>query len=295
MKLLILALLAQASLAFAEADAPEIIETYGDSVTAGFLSQTQATAPPAFATISSLWTDLATFVANGDRRALARLHAPELSWAQILGKKLGAGDVRNYAVSRSRARNLLGQVETSQLTDDQAVAAFFFMGHNDICHYQTELEEFTSTFRKEYEAGVAAWDAKHEGGTLYLVPVGELDRVYQLMEGYTWLKTPSLTLTCNQSWETLFPFCRENNMRRRKGTLDSHVQSRTKAIRAVLEELANEWTKRTERNNRFVFLEDVLRGTYEKEFFAVDCYHLSAYGQKALAHGVYESLQVHKR
>lgn len=256
------------------------------------MSSTQVTNPPNFAVLSGLWSNLATFVANGDKTALRRLHAPELSWAQVLGKKLGADEVHNYAVSRTRVKDLLTQIDGAKDTTDKSVAAFFFMGHNDLCHYTTTVDEFDERFRKEYSAAIAAWDAKHSGDTLYLVPPGDVDRVYKLLDGYTWLKTPSLTLTCNQSWDTVFPFCRENAKRLREGKVSDHLIPRTKNIRTAMEELAKEWTKKSE-HNRFVFLEDILQDAYKKEFFAVDCYHLSAYGQKALAEGIYRSMQSH--
>ena len=300
MKLLILATLAFGRFALAQADAPQAIETYGDSVTAGFMSFTQVTNPPSFTVLSGLWSNLATFVANGDKTALRRMHAPELSWAEVLGKKLGVEDVRNYAVSRTRVKDLITQVAGGKSAGNKTIAAFFFMGHNDLCHYNTTVEEFDEQFRREYTAAIAAWDAKHEGDTLYLIPPGDVARVYQLLDGYTWLKTPSLSLTCNQSWDSVFPFCRENAKRMREGTVTDHLVTRTKNMRTAMAEFTKEWNRKSATRDRagsepnhFVFLDDILQDTYEKEFFAVDCYHLSAYGQSALADGIFKSIQSH--
>ena len=61
----------------------------------------------------------------------------------------------------------------------------------------------------------------------------------------------------------------------------------------AMAESTKEWNRKSE-HNHFVFLDDILQDTYEKEFFAVDCYHLSAYGQSALADGIFKSIQSHR-
>jgi len=272
-------------------ETPQVIETYGDSVTAGFMSHTNVTAPPNLTTLSGLLSDLATFVANGDKKKLEKLHARTLSWAVKLKELWGADTVHNYAVTRARTKDLLTQLKHRRPVDaDLSVASIFFMGHNDLCHAKDSEEDFIATFRKEYNEAIEAWDNEHDGATLYLLPIGDLDRLYKKLDNFQWLNQGSYKFSCNDSWDSLFPFCRENAKRKRDGTLSEYLVPRTQKMRAVMADLAVAWSKK-ETGNHFVFLDDVLSGDYKREYFAVDCYHLSEVGQTVLAQDILRSMK----
>lgn len=279
------------SLAFSAVPAPEVIETYGDSVSAGFLSYTSHAAEHSLAEVSRIWTGIATYKANNDVKKWEALHSPDLAWPNQLKVAWGAAHVLNRAVTQAVAGDILKQVEKApKIKSDASVAGFIFIGHNDICNSQDSVEEFEKKYYEEIQTAMRAWDARHTKGTLYLLPTGDMSRIYKTLENRVWYKNEKVTWTCNDSWERVFPFCLENNKRRKDGTLNEYLDSRVAAVKRALGRLADEGNKDTKAGNQFKYLPDVLSQEYKPEYFAVDCYHLSGVGQKAMADDVLKNI-----
>ncbi len=272
--------------------APEVIETYGDSISAGFLSATAHNDHVPLFEVSRIWTDLASYVATGDVAKYEKLHAPDLAWPNQLKAAWGAKYLLNRAITGAVAADMAQQIaKTPKIKKDVSVGAFIFIGHNDICKSQVDEEDFEKQYYDEMQAAITAWDTKHDGATLYLLPTGEIDRIYKTLEGSVWHRSNKVTLTCNDTWERFFPFCAENNKRRKDGTLSDYLISRGKIVRKVLKRLAIDWNRDTKQKNQFMFLADLLSGEYQRDYFAVDCYHLSEKGQKVLAGDVLKKIQ----
>ena len=118
-----------------------------------------------------------------------------------------------------------------------------------------------------------------------------MSRIYKTLENRVWYKNEKIAWTCNDSWERIFPFCIENNKRRKDGTLYDTLDARGAAVKKALIRLADEWNKDTKAGNKFRYLPDVLTNEYKPEYFAVDCYHLSGIGEKAMADDVLKNIQ----
>ena len=280
------------SLSPGAAPAPEVIETYGDSVSAGFLSYTSHTGEHTMAEVSHIWTGIATYKANNDVAKWQALHSPELAWPNQLKVAWGATHVLNRAFTQAVAGDILGQVEKApKVKSDVNVAAFIFIGHNDICKSNDEVEAFEKKYYEEIQRAIKAWDARHTKATLYLLPAGDMSRIYKTLEKRVWYKNEKIAWTCNDSWERIFPFCIENNKRRKDGTLYDTLDARGAAVKKALIRLADEWNKDTKAGNKFRYLPDVLTNEYKPEYFAVDCYHLSGIGEKAMADDVLKNIQ----
>jgi lysophospholipase L1-like esterase len=265
------------------------IETYGDSITAGFLSHTDVTRAPTLTQMSEIISDLAMFLMDKEKNRdyVAKEHAPELAWPSVLSKKIDpAGPVQlyNYAVSSSRTWEMEGQVKANRITAGDT-RAFFFIGHNDLCNNMDAPANIGKEFGAQFSRAIAAWDATHKNSIAYLIPVADIHRVYEALDGYVWYKGGKRDYTCVDSWTKFFPYCPSHYKKRQAGTLDAYMKPRLAAMNGALDDLANEWTKKST-SNKFAYLKDAHDTAYEKELFAVDCFHLSARGQTMVANRV---------
>ncbi len=260
------------------------VEAYGDSLTAGFLSNTDVTNAPPLKELSGLISDLAMYLMTKNRAHIAKHHSPHFAWVSVLSKKLdptGPVTLDNHAVSAARSAQILGQVR-SHTNRHQPSSAFFFAGHNDLCNNNAPPTQIGLTYRAEMNQAIAAWDSTHENSTAYLVPVSDIHRVYAALKGYVWHNGGQSKYACEDSWSKFFPYCPSHLARFKAGLLDDYMKPRLAAMNAGLEDLAHDWNKKSS-TNKFVYLKGAHDVPYEPQYFAVDCFHLSEAGQKSLA------------
>jgi lysophospholipase L1-like esterase len=262
------------------------IEVYGDSISAGFLSHTDVTNAPSLVRLSETISNLAMFLMDKEknRSYVDKEHAPELAWPKLLSDKIDpAGPVTlyNYAVSSSRTWEMAGQVKGNKHTSGET-RAFFFIGHNDLCNNMDTPNNIASDFGYEFSNAIAAWDATHKDSVAYLIPIADIHRVYEALDGYVWHKGGKRDYSCVDSWTKFFPYCPSHYKRHQAGTLGSYMKPRLSAMNAALDDLANQWNKKSA-SNQFAYLKDAHDAPYQKEFFAVDCFHLSPRGQSMMA------------
>jgi hypothetical protein len=122
------------------------------------------------------------------------------------------------------------------------------------------------------------------------MPIGDVDRVYEALEGYVWYEGNSARFRCEDSWLRLFPYCRHNSRLFKQGKFKEYFLPRKQAIDKALGALARQLTAAS-RSNRFVYLDGVLSNPYEPGFFSIDCYHLSKKGQVGVATDVYRRVR----
>lgn len=279
-------------LGISQSHAYDKIETYGDSLTAGFMSSTDVTNAPPLVEMSGIVSDLAMFFVTKDVAYLRDHHAPELAWPSLLAKKLGGNTplpLENQAVSGARAWSLVNQVR-ARPAGNAPSRAFFFIGHNDLCNNNDTPQTVADVFKGEVNAALEEWNKTHSGSIAYIVPVGQIAEVYKVLNGYVWRKGGSKDYSCVDSWTKLFPYCVSHFQKHKAGTLDAYLKPRRDGMNRVLGELAQEWTQRAT-GNRFEYLEDAHAMQYVPEFFAVDCFHLSPRGQQTVADRVEELLE----
>ncbi len=269
------------------------IEAYGDSITAGFLSQTDATNAPGLDVMSDLISDLAMYIMTRDPRYVAQHHAPNLAWPSVLAKTITPGKILpldNNAVSGARAWQMLSQVQRQPVRKGSA-AAFFFIGHNDLCNNMDSPETIGQFFSSEVEESLREWDKMHSGSTAYIAPVGDIHRVFARMKNHVWYRGKETNYSCIDSWTKFFPYCPSHYKKEQAGTMESYMKPRLEAMNDALEKLAHSWTEASHKN-RYVYLKDAQDMALEPEYFAVDCFHLSANGQSRVAERIQEVMSI---
>jgi lysophospholipase L1-like esterase len=268
-------------LAVANADSPKAIEAYGDSLTAGFLSTYSIDSPPPLKTISTTLSDLARFVLTKDRKYTRKYEDKDLAWVTQVAKKLGvpADQIHNHAFTGARGFDLMEQVNDYR-GPTEATAAFFLIGHNDICKDARAAEVLGEDVAEHYLQALQKWDQNHRGATAYLLPVANVDQVFDELDKVVWYKSDQTEYSCRESWEVLFPYCPRYTLMRHQGTLREFLRDRIESINSHVESLVKNW--KSTRNNQLEFVRDGKTFPLKREYFAIDCYHLSETGQRAV-------------
>lgn len=264
--------------------AQQVLEAYGDSITAGFMSRTDVTHAPPLKEMGSIISDLAMFIMTKDPAHVAKHHAPELAWPTLLAKRLdptGPMKLNNQAISGAHGFEILGQVKNVKATAE-VTKAFFFIGHNDLCNNVDSPENIGAAFKDEVGRAIEEWDRRHKDSVAYLIPVGQIHRVYQTLFNYVWHRGPQNNYSCVDSWTKFFPYCPSHYKKAKAGTFEAYMGPRLDAMNDGLDELASELSKKSA-SNRFHYLKDAHDVSYDPDLFAVDCFHLSAKGQKTIA------------
>ncbi len=276
------------------AAADPVLETYGDSLTAGFLSNTDVTKPPTLKIVGQTVSDLAMFKVTHNKKYLDPHHAPEVAWpaivSQVLAKKGVKVGVDNRAVSGARLHEVMGQVEGVK-GERVDTTAFFFAGHNDLCDNESDPEAIATYFASQLKDILLAWNDRHTKSTAYVLPVADIHRVYHTLNHLAWFQGTQGKYTCNDSWEKLFPYCLSNARKLKAGTLDQYLVPRIEAVNRAIRKVADD-LKTLAGSNRVKFLEvtEQFAKPFVKEYFAVDCYHLSAAGQKMMGEKIAAAL-----
>lgn len=269
------------------APAKEIaMEAYGDSITAAFLSGTQVTNAPTLEEMGKIWSDLAMYKISGDKKYLTPHHKPNLAWPQLIADIWTSQGhtikLKNYAISGAKTKDLISQLGGERTAD---ATSFFFMGHNDLCDNKNTPEAIGAQFGKEYKAALKLWDSKHVGATAYVIPVADIHRVYKTLEGYVWHNRDGRTYRCEDSWTKYFPYCTSYYKKLKDGTLEEFLAPRIAAMNEAVDKVVSEADRDSGRNH-YKTLVQFKNKAYEKDYFAVDCFHLSKEGQSALAENV---------
>jgi hypothetical protein len=263
------------------------IETYGDSLTAGFLSETSLLSPPPLKEISGIVSDLIMYRLTEQDEYLASHHAPKRAWPYQLAEHLRQDgsivDLQNKAISGTAAVDLVNQL----VAPSADATAFFFTGHNDLCENPEPVDELIAHFEVEYDSALAKWDASHTGSTAYLMPVSRIDQVYDTMRGHVWYQGKQGQYSCEDNWKKFFPYCPSFYRMLKEGKLEAFIVARSDAMNLALQRLVEKWN-RASKSNTFLFL--TMEVKFTKEFFSVDCYHLGKGGQAWLGEAVFKKL-----
>jgi lysophospholipase L1-like esterase len=268
------------------------IEAFGDSLSAGFLSNTKVVEAPPLPELSRIVSDLAAYKLFHNLNYLKPHQNAAWAWPQRLSELLASGggkiEVLNYAVSGAFTKDLSQEVKEAPSAEESW--SFFFIGHNDLCRNAAPPETVAKKFKESYQKALTEWDAKHKNAVGFIVPVGDIHRVYAALEGYVWHQSKGAKLSCWDSWSLYFPYCPSYAKLQRTHQLEGFLAPRIQAMNSALSDMVNEWNHKS-LQNRFLFLDGVHDRDYEPRLFAVDCFHLSSQGQEALATSVYETLQ----
>ncbi len=244
------------------------------------MSRTDVTHAPPLKEMGGIISDLAMFIMTKDRKHAAKHHAPELAWPTLLAKRLNL-KVNNQAVSGAHGFEMRAQVERVKKTS-APVKAFFFVGHNDLCNNLDDPKNIGAAFTEEVGDALAEWDRRHSGSVAYLIPVAKIHEVFRTLLTYVWHRGPQNNYSCADSWTKFFPYCPSHYGKAKVGALDAYMAPRLDAMNDGLDQLALEFTKQSP-SNRFYYLKDAHDVSYDPDLFAVDCFHLSAKGQKTIA------------
>lgn len=271
-----------------------VIEAFGDSLTAGLLNYTNATHQNELGTVSNILSDLAMFKLTKDRGYLKKHEKGSLAWPQLLANHLKTSEVsfevRNYGISGAKSEVLYDEVTHAlPVSPDTQTIAFFFIGHNDLCHNKGSEDDLSTEYGSNVNRALEAWDQTHRGAKAFLVSIAEVHRIYPLLDGQTWFEGEKGRYRCNESWDKLFPYCPAFYKKFKQGKLDDYLAPRVEVVNKKLEDLSRDWRSKSVRNQYF-HIQMAPGADFRKHFFAVDCYHLSQEGQAFVSEQIFNAI-----
>lgn len=267
------------------------IEVYGDSLSVAFMAQTSLATPPSIEVIGKILSDLSMHKISGEEKFIAPYKRPENTWGSFLSEKLKHTTTTTYinrAHEGDRAIHVPGQIAAIPKTKSPSLA-FIFIGHNDLCAAKTAAESLPKDFENQINESLKLWDDKHQNSKMYLIQVGDVPQVFEMLENVVWAKTDQFTFNCRHSWRRIFPFCSYLAKLQQEGKMKEVLNPLMKKFNLSLEKLAKKWNE-TGSSNHFTVLNSSNNIKYELEDFAVDCFHLSKRGQQRLADQLFKDL-----
>lgn len=262
------------------------LETYGDSLTAGMLSNTNVTQVDSLSSVETILEDFASYSLTHDPKYISPHEVRSLAWPMKLSTWLHTHTVHNHAVSGARVEHIPSQVEGASLAP---AFAFFFIGHNNLCANVATEKELEETIYHHMNKTLEMWDSKHLNSRAYLLPVGDIPGVYETLSKHVWYSRAGKVFTCENSWTRFFPYCRMHFEKFKKDELRAYLSPRIRAMNQALNHLSEQWNGRSKKNS-FEYLKMLEGIELKKNYFALDCYHLSEAGQQTLAEQVYRGI-----
>lgn len=265
----------------------QVMETFGDSLTAGTLSKTSIL-NTSKSYVSQIMGDLVKYALLKEEKYLNKYGEKSDAWPAKLKDMLGdINELHNYAVPGAVTSDLVPHVKKALTTTPQTFA-FFLMGHNDLCDNGLTPAAMAEKFKKQYRSALIEWDKKRENSTAFLLDVGEVHSMITAMNGYIWEKKGGHEYTCNQTWETYIPYCSAYSKLVKQNKIKEVVGKQIEAMNASLDDLVAEMNSRSSKNT-FKHVK-YWHGEFQPEFSASDCFHLSKKGQETLADQVFQAL-----
>jgi lysophospholipase L1-like esterase len=273
-----------------------LFEIYGDSLSAGFYSDTNlANNKKSSYEITDDIKQFLTFKTSKDdvekQKVLSKYERRDLMWAQKLkGLFPSTHNIRveNYAQSGGRAYHLPNQIAQKGIEKDSTVA-FVFIGHNDLCGDYIKEAEIADYYQQNLNQAITTWDQRHKNSKLIVIPLAEVYNLYPALTKFLWLQEKTAKLYCEDSWRLLFPYCTENYKQFKANQLEKNMLPKLKNIATAANETIEAWRKKST-SNEYYYLKDFKMGKFLPKFFAVDCYHLSEDGQQAFANELFPKL-----
>ncbi len=263
------------------------LETYGDSLTAGFLSHLSLMNPPSLKDIGKIMSDGAMFRLTGEGHYIAAHEDKKRAWpnqlADILRRDGSVVEVENHAVTASKAGDLKSQL----VEQGSGALAFFFSGHNDLCDNPAAVEDLVAGIIQGFDRALSKWDATHSGSRAILIPMARVDKVFATLKGHVWYHGKT-EYRCEDSWNKFFPYCMGFARKAKDGTLEEFVKPRSEALDLAMSVLVDKWNHRSKFNS-FEIMLGALSTDFLAEYFSVDCYHLGPNGQAKFAQLIHDS------
>lgn len=266
-----------------------VIEAYGDSLTAGFLSHTNVSAPPTLNSISDILSDLVMFKLTNDYKFLTPYEYPQLAWPEFVAQRniSNGAEVltKNFAVPGAPTSDFINQVKKVSV-DTTPTIAFFYFGHNDISENMDPPEVIVDNFIAGYEKGLHHWDELHKNADAYFISLHHIHETYEVLWDYVWYESSEGIFTCQDSWEKYFPLSLPLYKLAKENKLKEYLFPRVSAMNEAMEHLARTWTNNSHNHNKYHYIDLTEELDLIPEYFAIDCYHLSEIGQKSLADNI---------
>lgn len=276
------------------ANEPVRIETYGDSLTAGFLANTSLNQPPEISKLSELLQELAFGFIQKNRELLKKFEANDKSWPHFLSKELELrgkpiSAVLNHAVSGSKSAGVLSQIQMG-VADSQPTWAFLFIGHNDLCHVKGDEASLVGQFDSHVMGALTEWEKNHQNSIMFLIPPSPIYQLYPVLENYVWFQSEEKTFRCQDAWTKYFPYCVSFYQRYTRGELEAYLKPRGDSLNQALNGMARSWNQKSVNGNRYFYLDAQWPLPLKPEYFALDCYHIAEEGQRIFARNILEAI-----
>jgi len=275
---------------------PVIVEAYGDSLTAALLGgEKNLENPPGLKEVSSTLSDLAMYLITKEAKYKDPYEHRTTGWPARLAKKLSAHhgipfEAHNYGVISAETFELPEQLKGLPAGTSKRTLAFVFIGHND---FAVDMDKSVEALAEKHRKGLAdffkEWDKRHSFSSLFIIPVGDVYKVYHRMNDLTWYQNQTVTYKCNDSWEKFFPYARSYYQLFKAGQINEYFIPRIEAFRRVERETARNWNW-TSFTNSYYYYEPKKPFPYEPRNFAVDCFHLAGNGQEEIAQATFDTV-----
>ncbi len=270
------------------------LETYGDSLTAGAMADTNLTKIESefsyFQSMEKIAEQLRT-------RGLQELARPTLAWPQVLAAKIGATKLDNASVVGAHTSNLLDQVRrtaTDKNSKKANTTAIFFIGHNDACAGWSLMPLNEPHFVEMYERALSEWLELHENSMAVLIPIGNITDIFYRFYLHEIQENSVTGLRCQRVYDEV-PLCdafTTDAQNRSYGNSTSRsimlAQNGILSWNNRLPELAQKLNLSKNGNQVTVATRPSIRP--EPSHMAADCFHLSAEGQAALAEQIHSAV-----
>ncbi len=275
---------------------PVILEAYGDSLTAAFLGgEKNLENPPNLKEVSGTLSDLAMFLLTKEPKYKDPYEFRTTGWPSRLAAKLAAQtglafEARNYGQISAETFELPLQLKQLPNGTSKRTMAFVFIGHNDFVHKDLTVDELATKHKKALHDFFTEWDKRHWFSTMFIIPIGDVYKVYHRLNNFVWHKNEKVTYTCNDSWNKFFPYARVYYDLFQLGTINEYFLPRIDAFHRAEREIARQWNW-TSWTNNYYYYEPKGAFPYEPRNFAVDCFHLASNGQEEIARATFEAIQ----
>lgn len=263
------------------------LETYGDSITAGFFANRDLSDNLTVAQLKKTMTDVLLTLHRVSR--IEKFDRRDLAWPAKLVDRVNVKGLKlvNHAQTGATVLGLLSQVKQVKGVEAKAVA-FFFIGHNDVCKRPFKgTTGFRDFYSDHFDKAIREWSERHKDSLAFLVPIVDVGVVMDTLWKYEWTKGE----TCRDTYLHHAPMMCPLIARHIDDGKKDYSKKRTASINDYLKELPQDKELKLKSNNRLIFLEhgDDFDMTAKK--FAIDCFHLNEDGQLEIAKAVQSAVE----
>ncbi len=286
-KILVFFLLIKASCSFTKT-----LEAYGDSLTAGFLSNTTLQKNTPLSSIGNIISNLAMYGITKETKYISEYLRYDLSWPFELSKlnEEIKYEVINLAFLAAKTIDLINQISNAP-NNVKDTLSLFFIGYNDLCPRNGPPQAIIDSYIANYEKALKFWEKTHSNSSAYIIMLVNFSKIFKVLKNFVWYENGKIEYTCFDCWEKFFPYCPAYSILERNNLLESYVTNILDELEIRLSTLASILNIESNNKNTFTVINPWPGNEVLTEYFAIDCFHISHAGQKFVAKLINENIK----